>query len=322
MNAIERGLTALMIALIAVCITNCGETGRNWSNVGPTRPTALPKSTDVTTRVHVREVDGAEMVFVPAGEFLMGSSFQEIQIAMKSSEGWTSDWFVHEVPQHWVHLDEYWIDKYEVTNRQFALFIASGGYEKQEYWTDEGWEWKNRENRVYPAYWIEERWNSPDLPVTGVVWFEAIAYCRWAGARLPTEAEWEKAAGWDSANRIHLVYPWGNKWDASKANTKESAIGHTTPVGTFCSHGASPVGACDMAGNVWEWCSSLHKSYPYDPNDGREDLEARGTRVLRGGSWLNAAIEARTSFRLPPFPGDFILFDPTSGFRCAISSKN
>jgi formylglycine-generating enzyme required for sulfatase activity len=76
-----------------------------------------------------------------------------------------------------------------------------------------------------------------------------------------------------------------------------------------------------MAGNVWEWCSSLHLPYPYDPDDSREDLEADGTRVLRGGSWLNAQVEARTTYRLPPFPGDFILFDPTNGFRCALSAQ-
>jgi formylglycine-generating enzyme required for sulfatase activity len=262
------------------------------------------------------------MVFVPAGEFLMGSSSEVIQEVMKSFEGWSSEWFVSETPQHQVYLEAYWIDKYEITNQQFARFIADGGYKRRELWTSEGWEWRNRENRSYPAYWTDERWNAPELPVVGVVWFEAVAYCRWAGARLPTEAEWERAAGWDFENRVHLVYPWGNVWNSVNANTKEASIGHTTPVGAFCPEGASPVGACDMAGNVWEWCSSLYKLYPYNAGDGREDLEAKGTRVLRGGSWLNAAIEARTSFRLPPFSGDFILFDPTSGFRCAMSMES
>jgi len=279
------------------------------------------------------------MVYVPAGEFEMGSSDAEIREALADCGNCPDDWFDAEKPQHRVNLPAYWIDKYEVTNRRFAKFIEAGGYDRREFWTGPGWEWKTREDRRLPSYWEQPSWNQPDFPVVGVVWFEAVAYCRWAGARLPSEAEWEKAASWagtsgqktgdkgaDAADWPHtqkLDYPWGNEWDAQQANTAEQGLRRTTPVGQFCREavGASPYGACDMAGNAWEWCSTLHRSLPYKFDDGREDLEAKGTRTLRGGSWINERHEARAAYRLPPFPGDFILFDPTNGFRCASDDK-
>jgi iron(II)-dependent oxidoreductase len=261
------------------------------------------------------------MVYVPAGEFVMGSSDAEIREALADCHNCPDDWFDAEKPQHKVNLPSYWIDKYEVTNRQFAEFIEAGGYDKREYWTGPGWEWKTRENRKLPSYWEQPSWNQPDLPVVGAVWFEAVAYCRWAGGHLPSEAQWEKAAGWDPGQQRKLKYPWGDGWDPKKANTAELGKRHTTPVGQLCDQGASPYGACDMAGNAWEWCSTLHQPLPYDPADGREDLEAWGTRTLRGGSWINERHEARVAYRLPPFPGDFILFDPTNGFRCASDDK-
>jgi iron(II)-dependent oxidoreductase len=261
------------------------------------------------------------MVYVPAGDFPMGSTEADVAQALESYAGWAEDWFDGELPQHNVHLDAYWIDKYEVTNRQYAQFIEAGGYDQRDLWTQEGWNWKTRERRTQPRYWLSPPWNEPERPVVGVVWFEALAYCRWAGGRLPTDAEWERAAGWDAASGEKRIYPWGDDWDPGRANTKESARQQTTRVGEYCPEAESPVGACDMAGNVWEWCSSLHVPYPYDPSDGRENLESQGTRVLRSGSWLNAQVEARTTYRLPPFPGDFILFDPTNGFRCAMSDR-
>lgn len=273
---------------------------------------------DAAAATKSRPTDGAEMVYVPAGEFPMGSTEADVALAMESYAGWAEDWFGGELPQHMVGLDAYWIDRFLVTNQQFARFIEAGGYQQRELWTQQGGDWKNVQQRTRPQYWESPPWNEPELPVI-VGWFEAVAYCNWVGARLPTDAEWERAAGWDAVNQEKRVYPWGNEWDPSRANTKESGRQQTTAVGEYCPQGQSPVGACDMAGNVWEWCSSLHMPYPYDPGDGREDIEATGTRVLRGGSWLNANVEARTTYRLPPFPGDFILFDPTDGFRCAMS---
>jgi formylglycine-generating enzyme required for sulfatase activity len=155
--------------------------------------------------------------------------------------------------------------------------------------------------------------------VVNVAWHDAIAYCRWLSGktgktyRLSTEAEWEKAArGTDGRE-----YPWGDKFDPSKCNTREGGVGTTTPVGTY-PDGASPYGALDMAGNVWEWCQSLYKPYPYRLKDGCEDTEADGGRVFRGGSWYFGAGHARCACRdwLDPvdFPGSL-------GFRVVLSPK-
>jgi formylglycine-generating enzyme required for sulfatase activity len=315
-------LTAFGLSLLTGCAASATPAS---TGIDTALPTAIATKT--------RSVDGAPMVYVPGGAFVMGSSDADIRGALADCRNCPDDWFDAEKPQHQVDQPTYWIDKYEVTNGRYAQFMAAGGYDRREYWTEAGWEWKTRESRRQPSYWAEPSWNQPDLPVVGVVWFEAVAYCQWAGARLPSEAEWEKAASWAGASGQEasdkgtaaavrqqvpkLEYPWGDEWDPQRANTAEQGLHRTTPVGQFCETGASPYGVCDMAGNAWEWCSTLHRPLPYAADDGREDLEAQGTRTLRGGSWINERHEARAAYRLPPFPGDFILFDPTNGFRCA-----
>jgi formylglycine-generating enzyme required for sulfatase activity len=303
-----QALAAVGMSILVGCAAPAAPTGTQLDQV---RSTALATMT--------RPADGAPMVYVPGGAFVMGSSDAEIREALADCRNCPDDWFDAEKPQHEVDLPAYWIDKYEVTNGRYAQFIAAGGYDRREYWTGAGWEWKTREGRRQPSYWDQPAWNQPDQPAVGVVWFEAVAYCRWAGAHLPSEAQWEKAASWDPPAAAKVKYPWGDAWDRQKANTAELGLRRTTAVGQFCREaaGASPYGACDMAGNAWEWCSTLHRPLPYAADDGREDLEAKGTRTLRGGSWINERHEARAAYRLPPFPGDFILFDPTNGFRCA-----
>ena len=238
-------LTAFGLSFLVGCAASATPTS---TGMDKPRPTAIATKT--------RPTDGASMVYVPGGAFVMGSSDVEIREALADCRNCPDDWFDAERPQHKVNLLAYWIDKYEVTNRQFARFIEAGGYDRREYWTEAGWEWKTRESRQRPSYWDQPSWNQPDLPVVGVVWFEAVAYCRWAGARLPSEAEWEKAASWagdrnqeagdkgaapgDGQQAPKLEYPWGD-WDPQRANTAEQGLRHTTLVGRSCEYRRQPI---------------------------------------------------------------------------------
>ncbi len=220
-----------------------------------------------------------EMVLIPAGEFLMGSDPKKDKDASENEQ-----------PQHTLYLPEYYIAKTPVTNAQYVAFVKATGDLMPRHWkggtTPEGRE---------------------DHPVVYVSWHEAIAYCRWLAEttgkpyRLPGEAEWEKAArGTDGK-----IYPWGNEWDAKWCNNWESGPGETTPVGQYSPRGDSPYACIDMAGNVLEWTISLWGKdlferpfkYPYDLGDGREDVNAEGMRVMRGGSWESSRNDARCAYR-------------------------
>lgn len=174
---------------------------------------------------------------------------------------------------------DYWIDKYPVTNEKYRAFVEAGGYGNQACWSPEGWKWKTGNNVTVPEYWNDVKWNKPDHPVVGVSYYEAEAYAKWAGKRLPTEQEWEKAARGEDGRQ----YPWGEKFNKARCNSAESGFKQTTPV-TQYPKGVSPYGCYDMAGNVWEWCSSW-----YD--------ESQGLRVIRGGSLFNLPEFLRVSFR-------------------------
>ncbi|WP_141508656.1 formylglycine-generating enzyme family protein, partial [Candidatus Chloroploca asiatica] len=194
---------------------------------------------------------------VPAGPFLMGSS--------------EKDRMAHddEKPQHTLTLPDYWIGTTPVTNAQFRPFVTGDGYTNPVYWTRVGWAWREQEKIVTPRWWNDSTWNGAQHPVVGVSWFEAVAYCRWLSAqtghafRLPTEAEWEKAArGLDGR-----IWPWGNAWETGRCNSNEAGHKRTTSVGQYPT-GASSYGVLDMAGNVWEWCATRYdKSYSYQMED-------------------------------------------------------
>jgi formylglycine-generating enzyme required for sulfatase activity len=264
-----------------------------------------------------------QMVTIPAGAFLMGTPESEVEEIEKL--GRERKYIEREVPQHEVMLAAYAIGRYPVTNAEFARFIEDGGYRNPDYWTEAGWQQKESEGWTQPRYWEDKKWNDPAQPVVGVSWYEAAAYCRWLAAktgkpyRLPSEAEWEKAARGTDGRR----YPWGNTWDAGLCNNKESGPGRTTPVGQYPG-GDSPYGLGDLVGQVWEWCSSKYGGtevkpkfgYPYRSDDGREQLEGDDTRILRGGSWAddNPAAFCRCGYRLRlnPRNGDYF-----TGFRCA-----
>jgi formylglycine-generating enzyme required for sulfatase activity len=266
------------------------------------------------------------MVFVPAGEFVMGS------------EELGDD----ERPAHRVYLDDFWIDRYEVTNEQFVRFVAATGYrtEAEDGW---GWVWTGSDGSTELTTGWEEvegaDWRHPrgpdssiedkmDHPVVLVSWNDADAYCRWAGKHLPSEAQWEKAA----RGTVNLSptgsghgrrYAWGDEFDSAKANTKEGwkmedgeLRGDTTPVGSFSPQGDSPYGASDMTGNVWEWVADWYDSAYYNqaPSANPTGPTTGTHKVLRGGSWLFDEVYARTAFRYnvrPDYTYDF------TGFRCS-----
>ena len=233
-----------------------------------------------------------EMILIPAGEFLMGSDPQKDKYAKDNEQ-----------PQHGLYLPDYYIAKIPVTNAQYAAFLEATGHDQPRHW----------EGVRLPR-------GKEDHPVIWVTWHDAMAYCNWLAEktgkpyRLPSEAEWEKAArGTDGR-----IFPWGNQWDRKRCNTLESRIDDTTPVGAY-PEGASPYGLLDMVGNVWEWTSSLYEPYPYKPYDGREDPAADSPRVLRGGSWLPNRRLARCAVRYGLNP-DFRSSD--HGFRVAASPSS
>jgi formylglycine-generating enzyme required for sulfatase activity len=191
---------------------------------------------------------------------------------------------------------DYYIDIYPVTNGQYKKFVEAGGYANREHWSEKGWKWREANGVMLLEHWDNSKWNERDHPVEEVSWYEAEAYAKWAGKRLPTEEEWEKAARGTDGH----PYPWGDMFGKEKCNSAEAAIGGTTPVTKYV-NGLSPYGCYDMAGNVWEWTSSN-----YD-NSGN-------SKVLRGGSWGDKSLRVRSAFRGNNNP---MVRSGAIGFRCA-----
>lgn len=244
-----------------------------------------------------------EWIAIPAGEFLMGSAKEEDPLAL-----------ANEMPQHAVYLEQFAISRYPITNGQYWAFVRATGCRPPQHWHG---------GEIPPG--LERH------PVVFVTWHDANAYCAWASAaagreiRLPSEAEWEKAArggvGHASEGRI---WPWGNRPPDGEHCNADYRVGTTTPVNAY-PLGASPYGVMDMAGNVCEWTRTLHEEgwlklkfrYPYDPDDGREDM---GTpdwvpRMLRGGAFLSDSHYTRCAarYQLPAdASGKFV------GFRVAL----
>jgi formylglycine-generating enzyme required for sulfatase activity len=234
-------------------------------------------------------VNGVEVILpplcdVPAGAFLMGSDPKQ-----------DPDAFYDEKPQHSVTLATYQLARFPVTVAEYACFVRAGHAKPQRVELfGRVVDWATQLRRL-------------DHPVVCVSWHDAIAYAAWLAKatgqlwHLPSEAEWEKAARWDPTLRRSRIYPWGDRFDRTRANTSEGGTGTTTPVGSYPT-GASPCGAQDLAGNVWEWTSSLYKPYPYNASDGRERADSTENRVLRGGSWSDTAWIARAAYRGRRYP--------------------
>lgn len=243
------------------------------------------------------------MIEIPAGAFEMGSD------AIEALD--------NERSRHYRHLQTYWIDPYPVTCGQYREFIAAGGYDNPKWWSLEGWEWLQANAVKQPLYWID----NPALdnhPVYGVSWYEADAYSRFVGKRLPTEAEWEKAASWDAANATKRLYPWGEEKPTFQCN-HDILIGGTTPVNAY-PEGVSFYGCYDMLGNVWEWTCSWFEGYEgfqFYPYPGYSQIYFDGKhRVLKGGSWATYPWVLRCSFRNWYHPG---VRQILAGFRCVKS---
>ncbi len=273
----------------------------------PTTPPVVitPQPTIGSTRIS--EADQMVQVYVPAGEFLMGSVDPEAKQTIAGGRAYP------EIPQHTVNLDGYWIDKYEVTNAQYALCVAAGVCRAPF----------NTASYTYANYYGNPEFSN--YPVMWVNWSMARQYCEWGGRRLPTEAEWEKASRGTEGQK----YPWGNETISGELanfcdiNCTRSIANplyndgypDVAPVGSYPA-GASPYGAMDMSGNVWEWVNSLIQPYPYDATDGREDPNASGERAWRGGPWSNGYWWMRSSIRYRSVPSYWWY---NLGFRCAAS---
>jgi len=298
-----------------------------------------------------------EPVSILSGTFRMGTSNAEAEnLKAQDAESWDD-----EKPQHAVFVFEFTIGKYPITNAEYRLFWEAKGYENKDYWSDDGWRWRagkldadlsiyseeTRKNvagwlagrpvekRHQPFFWDDPKWNAPNLPVVGVTWYEAEAYCKWLRAmtgeryRLPTEAEWEKAArytplslGGRGAGGEGRLWPWGDEWDPNKCNSEESKFGETTSAGMY-PDGTYPDGPLDMVGNVWEWCADWWQADVYTQR-GREGKEVRdptgptsgSARVVRGGSWNINRGDCRAASRNRNDPAYFL---NDIGFRVARS---
>ncbi len=256
-------------------------------------------------------------VLVDGGTFTMGTD----------TEPWALD---NERPAHQVELAPYLIDAGPVTNADYAEFVDAGGYDERHCWDEEGWAWRREAGLEHPQFWHREGSSSwsrsrfgwredlpPHEPVQHVCWHEAAAYAKWRDRRLPTEAEWEKAASWDPAAGRKRRYPWGDdEPTAARANLGQAHLG-TAPVGAY-PEGASAYGCVQMTGDVWEWTSSVFEPYPgfrsFPYRKYSEVFYGSDYRVLRGGSWATHPSMARTTFRNWDHAVRRQIF---CGFRCA-----
>ncbi len=223
-----------------------------------------------------------------------------------------------EPERHTVNLKTFYLSRYPITNAQFQLFVNEGGYHNPKFWTGRGWEWRQHTGRRQ-GWLADPVWGLPNRPVVGLTWHEAVAYTRWLSTRtghvvrLPTEPEWERAA----AGTERRKYPWGSRTSDDTTNHHETGIGQTTAVGIFPAD-RTPEGIHDLGGNVWEWCSSLGAAYPYTTADGREDLEAGGPRILRGGAFESRRDMLHCTHRRPVDPQARVSL---IGFRVALNTR-
>ena len=268
----------------------------------------------------------ADSVLVPGGTFVMGTD----------DRVWAYD---NERPAHTIHVPAFRMATTAVSNGAYQRFMEDGGYQRASLWSEQGWRWRSSAEAVAPAHWRQKdgRWCAvtfgidgpidPDAPVLHVSWYEADAYLRWANKRLPTEAEWEKAAAWDPITQSTRATPWGKIALGPHVDGRE--VGHRAYVNLGLTHlepvaggaypgGRSPCGCLQMLGDVWEWTSTWFAGYPgfasHPYPEYSEVFFGETYRVLRGGSFATAPLVARTTFRNWDFPQRRQIF---CGFRWA-----
>ena len=228
----------------------------------------------------------------------------------------------NELPEHKIYLYPYKIDSTLVTNGDFINFIENGGYTTYKYWLSDGWDLVLENDWNCPLYWFkkDDLWMKKDFfgireidvdePVMNLSYYEADAYCKWKNKRLPTEAEWEKAASWNDDLKIKTTYPWGNELPTlHNSNLLETFLWKPTKVGTY-EKGKSYYGCYQMIGDVWEWTSSEYSLYPGFKSKFSEytDKWAINQKVLKGGSFATPRKQIRNSYRNYFKPHERILF--------------
>ncbi|MDT8368058.1 MAG: ergothioneine biosynthesis protein EgtB [Longimicrobiales bacterium] len=261
-------------------------------------------------------MSGPEMVRIPAGRVEVGTDDRSAA-------------YDNERPLHGRDLATFEIDRTPVTNADFVEFIDAGGYANPAFWTPEGFEWIHSKGITHPMYWsrVDGGWEvrrmdrvgplPPDHPVCHVCYWEADAYARWAGKRLPTEFEWEAAARWDPATGHLARFPWGDDPATPDRANLDQLLFDTTPVDAW-SENVSPTGVYGMIGDVWEWTASDFHGYPgyetFPYPEYSEVFFGEEYKVLRGGSWATRTGAIRTTFRNWDYPIRRQIF---AGFRCA-----
>lgn len=336
---INQPLTTISIPIATPSSTST-PTAAPTDTIVPTdtrTPTATSSPTDTPTPTitytptpypDIIVVPGAWMTMISGGLFKMGASADQLaHDCALFRDGCQQEWFSASEPIHTVWVDRYYIDSHEVTNEAFARFLnAIAGEPNCLEQTCIDTEESQIEGQT-GAFTVAEGFG--DHPVTGVTWYGAAAYCAWRGGRLPTEAEWEKAASWDEETGKALHYPWGNSFDGERVNFCDTScdaphkntkyndgFAETSPVASY-ENGISSFGIYDMAGNVWEWVSDWYdpvyyaqpaRSNPTGPATGED-------KVVRGGSWYDTGNFTASAIRFPSAPDNA---DRTIGFRCVV----
>jgi formylglycine-generating enzyme required for sulfatase activity len=296
----------LLVPLVVACSAPAASSPASASPSGPSpsaapsapapataTTTAMPSdapSPDASAGAERTDDRGVTQVWVPAGTFLMGTDETDPTGELAAPD-WARFELASERPQHEVALSTgFWIDKTEVTNEAFQAFVDAGGYQDRKVWSDAGWTWlAGRDATALPAACVDAQ---PDQPRVCITWYESEAYAAWRGGALPTEAQWEYAARGPSSS----IFPWGDAWDASKANVVDSnglsAVGHYPD-------GASWVGALDMGGNAMEWVADWFSAayYKQEVRDDPTGPDKGSKKVEKGGWWGAVPYVARSAYR-------------------------